>query len=113
MEHESVFILDDDPVALELASEIIESDAKHEIVGKADSFGAAENIFKQGIIKPTVAILDNSCGGQELANIIKEHNNNTVIISYSTDKGLTWGDKNWYKGEGLGKLPQKLTELQH
>lgn len=112
MEHEKVLIMDDNDVTRGLLVEFIQSDGRHDVVGESNSIEKTKELIKQGV-KPTVAILDNSCRGKDAAEIIRKSNPDVVIASYSASDDITWGDVNWCKKEGLIKLPQKLTDLQH
>lgn len=71
----------------------------------------------EGGIRPTVALVDNKFpdygDGEKAKNIIKKLSPDTIVISFSSNDGLTWGDENWPKLMPAKELVQKLTELDH
>jgi CheY-like chemotaxis protein len=77
----------------------------HELLPQASSVAEVEKMMKDGI-KPTIAILDNKMpndgDGEKAASIVREYSPETVIISLSANRNVTFGDYNFTKNI-LGK----------
>jgi CheY-like chemotaxis protein len=116
MEKEQIFFVEDNPVTLMLYSEGIETFGEkygHKMLAQASSLGEVKSIMEGGL-RPTVAIVDNSIPGVEAAKIIKKASPKTVVVSFSADENLNWGDQNWSKKKMDPKqLTEALTSLQH
>jgi DNA-binding NarL/FixJ family response regulator len=119
MKGERILHADDSQIALGGLKSIIESwgvKDGHQIIGSADSVTEVERLLKQGL-RPTVAFVDNSFpdvgDGERTAKIIREISSKTIIVSMSSDDGVTWGDYNLQKKFRSEDLVKFLTELQH
>jgi len=119
MKKELLLVADDSPISLESITRGIALFGKgdgHQVIGAAHSVEEVETLVKGGL-RPTVALVDHkfptAVDGERAAEIIKQHSPQTIIISFSTDSGLSWGDHNWTKLMGNQELVDALTKLQH
>jgi len=119
MKNERVLHADDSLMIRESMEETFESygaEDGHKLVGSAFSVKEVERLLKAGL-KPTVAIIDhrfpNEGDGERAAGIIRELSPETIIVSLSTDEGLTWGDYNLLKNYKSDKFVKFLTDLKH
>lgn len=119
MKNERILIAEDNAIMLIAVSDGVELFGRHDghkVVGKASCVEEVESLLKCGL-KPTVALVDNSFpkrgDGERAARIIKQLSPETVIISFSMDEGVEWGDENWPKQIGSEELVALLTKLQH
>lgn len=119
MKNERILVADDEKADLERLKEIIEilgEQDGHEVIAVATCVKEVKALIENGL-KPTVAIVDNCFPargeGIKAAQIIKESSPETIIVSYSLDNGLKWGDQNWSKWIEPKELVDNLTNLRH
>ncbi|HCM82364.1 MAG: hypothetical protein UW22_C0032G0007 [Candidatus Gottesmanbacteria bacterium GW2011_GWB1_44_11c] len=117
---EQILIADDSSDVIDGLQEYfgLHPESGHSIVGTAASVEEVEELMRTGL-QPTVALVDNKFpyrgAGEKALRIIKQYSPNTIVISFSNDPGLEWGDQNWSKPliEVPGLLFRALTHLQH
>lgn len=119
MKGERILIADDELMAREGLQRLIEVFGKkdgHKIVGVAGSVGEVATLVESGV-RPTVALVDNKFpaqgDGEKAMEIIKNLSPDTLVISFSGDINLTWGDENWLKNMPAKKLIEQITDLKH
>lgn len=118
MKGERILVADDDRIVREGVSMLIETSGSdnHKVIGQAASVSEVEKLLKKGL-RPTVALVDNKFpdrgDGEQAAKIIKELSPGTIVVSFSDDENLKWGDKNWGKIVDRSELIKRLTELEH
>ena len=119
MKNERILHVDDMLIIREAVKHVIESwfdEEGHQIIGSAASVEEVEELFEQGI-KPTVALVDDRCpnkgDGELVAGIIKKFSPETIIVSFSTNPSIVWGNYHLQKDIGNDELVKFLTNLQH
>lgn len=119
MHGEKILHVDDQMVSLDGMRGIMDAwgaKSGHMIVGQATSKSQVEKLLEGGL-KPTVALVDNKCpndgDGEAIAKLIREKSPQTVIVSFSSDEGIHWGDHNLLKLYRAQEIVDFLTNLQH
>ena len=118
MKNEQILIADDKESHLKqllIGIPVISEDG-HVVVGTASSVEEVKKLIEDGL-KPTIALVDHRFpgvgDGQKAADIIRKFSPETIIVSFSSDPDLRWGDDNWHKGISIAELVKALTNLQH
>lgn len=119
MKNERILHADDQQIIREGIKRMIEAygnEDGHQLVGSVASINEVESLLEGGL-RPTVALVDNKFphagDGERAAEIIKKVSSETIVVSLSTDSGVTWGDYNITKDFDSEQIMKFLTNLPH